>query len=113
MDPPSRDAAAFHCQQAAEKLLKGFLVQASVDFGKTHHLGRLGHTVVSHFPSTARLVTAVEAWNAWNIAYRYPDFADEEPEPSVEELSRALEVIAQLEAALRSLAPPARDVATQ
>jgi HEPN domain-containing protein len=34
LDPPACDAAAFHCQQAAEKLLKGFLVQAGIDFSE-------------------------------------------------------------------------------
>jgi HEPN domain-containing protein len=42
VDPPARDVAAFHCQQAAEKLLKGFLVLASIDFGKTHDLNGSG-----------------------------------------------------------------------
>ena len=32
----SPSVAAFHCQQAAEKLLKGFLVHARVVFRKTH-----------------------------------------------------------------------------
>jgi hypothetical protein len=30
LDPPARGGAAYHCQQAAEKLLKGFLVQAGL-----------------------------------------------------------------------------------
>jgi HEPN domain-containing protein len=37
-DPPSLGGAAFRCQQAAEKLLKGFLVRAGTDFRKTHDL---------------------------------------------------------------------------
>ena len=48
--PPLLEVAAFHCQQAVEKLLKGFLVHASVDFTKTHDLERLGAVVVVHFP---------------------------------------------------------------
>jgi uncharacterized protein len=32
MVPPKLGVAAYHCQQAAEKVLKGFLVVASVDF---------------------------------------------------------------------------------
>jgi HEPN domain-containing protein len=106
IDPPAHDAAAFHCQQAAEKLLKGFLVRASLDFGKTHDLGRLARVVASHFPSVAPLVSTIDDWTAWNIAYRYPDLAEPQPEPSAEELSQALDVIARLDAALRSLAPP-------
>jgi hypothetical protein len=44
VNPPLLDVAAFHCQQAAEKLLKGFLVHASVDFGKMHDLEKLGQS---------------------------------------------------------------------
>jgi hypothetical protein len=32
VDPPLFDVATFHCQQAAEKLLKGFQVRAGTDF---------------------------------------------------------------------------------
>src|SRR5438874_76523 len=38
-DPPLRGVAAFHCQQALEKLLKGFLTLAGKRGGKTHSLG--------------------------------------------------------------------------
>jgi HEPN domain-containing protein len=89
---PVADAAAFHCQQAAEKLLKGFLVHAGLDFGKTHDLGRLVRVVAAHFPSVALLVSTMDDWTAWNIAYRYPDLA--EPHPSAEELLQAFDVIA-------------------
>jgi HEPN domain-containing protein len=40
-NPPLCDVATFHCQQAAEKLLKGFLVRAGADFRKTHDLDAL------------------------------------------------------------------------
>jgi len=104
-DPPIPDAAAFRCQQAAEKVLKGFLVHANIDFGKTHNLESLARVVVSHFPSMAALAAAMEHWTSWSIAYRYPDMADPEPLPSVDELSRALEVIARLADELRGLGP--------
>jgi HEPN domain-containing protein len=107
-NPPVLGAAAFHCQQAAEKLLKGFLVHASIDFGKTHDLERLGRIVASHFPSVASLVAAVEGWTSWSIAYRYPDLADPDPVPSADELSQALQSIARLADALKTLGPPAQ-----
>ncbi len=53
--PPLLEDAAFHCQQAAEKALKGFLTWHSVPFRKTHsleeiggHLGGRDHTTVIH-----------------------------------------------------------------
>ena len=35
---------AFHCQQAAEKFLKGFLVRHQIEFPKTHDIARLLHS---------------------------------------------------------------------
>ena len=105
-DRPLPDVAAFHCQQAAEKLLKGFLVHASIDFGKTHDLGRLGAVVASHFPPVVSMTVAMGDWSNWNIAYRYPDIVAPEPEPTIEELIRALDLIARLAETLRSLGPP-------
>jgi HEPN domain-containing protein len=104
-DRPLRDVAAFHCPQAAEKLLKGFLVRASSDFGKTHDLVRLGHPVSARFPEVASLIEPMQVWTTWNIACRYPDEAEPEPEPSVAELSSALEAIDRLASVLRELAP--------
>lgn len=104
-DPPLLDVAAFHCQQAAEKLLKGFLVRARSDFGKTHDLVRLGHLVGTRFPAVAPLAEPMQDRTTWNIAYRYPAEAGPEPEPSVAELSRALEVIDRLADALRTSRP--------
>jgi HEPN domain-containing protein len=104
-DPALLDVAAFHCQQAAEKLLKGFLVRARIDFGKTHDLVRLGHLVAGRFPAVASLIAQMQDWTAWNIAYRYPDEDGPEPEPSVAELTSALDAIDSLAVALRACAP--------
>ena len=39
--PPLALPAAFHCQQAAEKLMKGFLVLAAQPFRRTHDMAEL------------------------------------------------------------------------
>lgn len=101
-----RDVAAFHCQQAAEKLLKAFLVRASADFSKTHDIGPLGREVYRHFPAVAPTVLAMEDWTEWNIAWRYPGVDGPEPEPSAEELDAALDLIGDLAETLRALGPP-------
>jgi hypothetical protein len=36
-DPPLPEIAAFHCQQAVEKLLKGFLVFGGINFRRTQN----------------------------------------------------------------------------
>ncbi len=106
LDPPSLGGAAYHCQQAAEKLLKGFLVRDNIDFRRTHDLDRLGHAVAGRFPAALPLVASMRPWTTWGVAYRYPGEAEPEPEPSVEELYEALELISSLADVLRSLAPP-------
>jgi len=40
--PPLLDDAVFHCQQAAEKALKGFLMWNNIPFRKTHSLEEIG-----------------------------------------------------------------------
>lgn len=87
-------------------MLKGFLVLAETDFRKTHDLSVLGDLVVSGFPELRSLLMAMEAWTTWAVAFRYPSENLPEPEPDSDELRDALELIAQLHAALRALAPP-------
>jgi hypothetical protein len=76
---------------------------------KTHDLDVLAGCVQAEFRSMDHLLTPVREWTAWSVAYRYPGEAGPEPEPSAEELTRALALIDALEAALRSLAPPSQE----
>jgi HEPN domain-containing protein len=108
-DPPLLDVAAYHCQQAMEKLLKGFLVRSNTDFGKTHDLDELGQAVLAQYPAAVALVTPARAWSSWAIVYRYPDETGPVPEPSAEELAQALDLISGLAEMLRSLGPPPAD----
>ena len=102
--PPLAPVAAFHCQQAAEKLLKGFLVHAGATFRKTHDLRELGDAVAARFPDLASSTGPMEEWTIWNVAYRYPTEERPEPEPTAEQLAEALDIIGRLAARLRSLA---------
>lgn len=54
--------------------------------------------------------TPIRGWTAWSVAYHYPGETGAEPEPSTEEIRQALDLIIQLEAALRSLARPPTDL---
>ena len=44
--PPILEDVVFHAQQAAEKVLKGFLAWHDRPFRKTHDLVEIGHTCV-------------------------------------------------------------------
>ncbi len=59
LDPPALGGAAYHCQQAAEKLLKGFLVEAGTDFRRTHDLDALAESVLSRFPTLRQLLASL------------------------------------------------------
>jgi HEPN domain-containing protein len=104
-DPPLCDGAAFHCQQAIEKLLKGFLTVAGKRGGKTHSLEQLGSHALASFPEIADLVAAAHGWSDWVHVFRYPEEAPP-PEPEEAELRAALEIIEQLAARLRAKQPP-------
>ena len=40
-EPRPYDTVCFHCQQAAEKSLKAYLIQLGIMFPKTHNIGQL------------------------------------------------------------------------
>ncbi len=104
MVPPEPGSAAFHCQQAVEKLLKGFLVLAGNRSRKTHSLSQLGALAQPSFPDIADLVAAAADWSRWAFDFRYPS-ENPPPAPSDEELRRALAVIDPLAARLRAARP--------
>jgi HEPN domain-containing protein len=103
-DPPLCDGAAFHCQQAVEKLLKGFLTVAGKRGGKTHSLEQLGALAQASFPDIAELVAAAHDWSKWAWIYRYPE-EDASPQPEEAEIRAALAVIDALAARLRAERP--------
>lgn len=108
-DPPILSSAAYHCQQAAEKFLKGALVLARVDFRKTHNLVWLGELVIAALPDLRPSVAGVVEMTGWDIAYRYPGEAAPAPEPSIAEVEQALVAIAALTEGVRSQLHQTRD----
>ena len=102
--PSLRPSAPFHCQQALEKLLKGFLTLAGKRGGKTHALDRWGAAAAKSFPEIEELVAAAKNWSDWAFIYRYP--SDKAPPvPDENELRRALDVIDKLAARLGAANP--------
>jgi HEPN domain-containing protein len=97
MVPPEPGSAAFHCQQAVEKLLKGFLVLAGKRSRKTHSLTDLGALARPSFPGIADHVTAAGNSSRWAFDFRYPS-EDPPAEPDEDELRRAFAVIDALAA---------------
>jgi HEPN domain-containing protein len=104
---PLPGVAAFHCQQAVEKLLKGFLTLAGKRGGKTHSLTQLGALAAASFPEIAELVAAAKGWSDWAFEFRYPPRRGHKPMPPPEEgeLRRALAVIDTLAARMNEVNP--------
>jgi HEPN domain-containing protein len=102
MEPPALGAAAYHCQQAAEKVLKGMLVAAGVDFRRTHDMDELADLAAAPYPDCRAIADATRRYTVWGFAYRYPgaeDIAD--LPPSAPELRDALDIIDRLAGRLR------------
>jgi HEPN domain-containing protein len=97
-----REIVAFHCQQAAEKYLKAFLVRHRVEFPKTHNIGALLDLVARVTPEMASGLGEAAALTPYGVDIRYPDdFPDVLPgqeRKAFEVASRAREaVLARLE----------------
>ncbi|HEY1934546.1 MAG TPA: HEPN domain-containing protein [Acetobacteraceae bacterium] len=102
---PIRETAAYHCQQAVEKLAKGLLVLAQVPFRKTHDLEALRDLVAAHFPDLTAAIDRLVPLTDWGHIYRYPDISDE-PVPSLEELRNVLgDIVTLAEAVLSRIEP--------
>jgi HEPN domain-containing protein len=77
----------YHCQQAAEKALKGFLVWHDQPFPRTHDLGKLGKQAVELDPTLEPLIDEVVEFTKYAWMFRYPGDVDE---PSVTDAAAVL-----------------------
>ena len=70
--PPLRDAACFHCQQAAEKYLKALLQEKGVAVPRTHNLKDLIELLLPHDATLAPLRRSLISLTRYAVEYRYP-----------------------------------------
>ena len=71
--PKFRDTIAFHCQQAVEKYLKGYLFFNSTLFKRTHNLNYL-LSLISQFDSISDdLYDKAAELEDFSVEIRYPD----------------------------------------
>jgi HEPN domain-containing protein len=62
----------FHAQQAAEKVVKAFLVRHQVEFPKSHYLDRLRGLVAQVDQGLASRLTPADALTPYGVEFRYP-----------------------------------------
>lgn len=104
MSEPASGIAAYHCQQAAEKLVKGLLVVAGAGFPRTHDLAELAGRAMPFYPDLSPILDAIGPLTVWSVAYRYPGVEeDDEPDPGEAALRAALATIGALTSRLQSL----------
>ncbi|MHC4624629.1 MAG: HEPN domain-containing protein, partial [Planctomycetota bacterium] len=66
------DTVCFHCQQAAEKLLKGFLVAHGCAYPITHNLFVILDKVAENDGSAESLRETLAVLNPYSVEIRYP-----------------------------------------
>jgi HEPN domain-containing protein len=100
---PFLDTAIYHCQQTAEKVIKGWLVFHDRSFEKTHDL-RLLVTMASEVESKFNSwFDVAEQVSPYATAYRYPG---ETLEPTEEEYLQAYKAASDFYQFVCSLLPP-------
>jgi len=80
--PPLSGDALFHCQQAVEKALKGFLTLHDRPFRKTHDLDELATECEQLDHSLVRVLDRARDLTPFAWRFRYP--GDDEPPPAAE-----------------------------
>lgn len=71
-DTPLLDTAAYHCQQAAEKAIKGYLLFHDVRFEKTHDIEVLISQACEVDTSFCICVEAARILTPLAVEFRYP-----------------------------------------
>jgi HEPN domain-containing protein len=90
LSEPATDTAIYHCQQAAEKALKGYLAFRDQPLERTHDLERLLELATALDSTFAPLETPADVLNPYATAFRYPDTLGVQF-PSVAEVITAIE----------------------
>lgn len=80
------DIVCFHCQQAAEKYLKAFLVKNQIEFSKTHHLMPLINLCATVDKNFREELSEADCLTDYAVQLRYPD---DWYEPTGEETAQA------------------------
>jgi len=73
MYPKPLEAVCFHCQQCAEKSLKGFLVFKETDFPKTHDLVKICNMCIELDKGFEKFLKMCQRLTLYATKLRYPD----------------------------------------
>jgi HEPN domain-containing protein len=96
------DVAIYHCQQSAEKALKGFLILHDQNFPRTHDVRLLLQLAIVINPILQQQQEASEILTPYATEFRYPSAV---MQPTAAELQEALEKAETLFVSVTSLLP--------
>lgn len=102
-NPPLLDTAIYHCQQAAEKAVKGYLVFCDQEAERVHDIEVLIRSAMSCAPEFMDWIDTGIELTPYARIYRYPGYATE---PSREQFDRAMSSAEGLYRFVVSLLPP-------
>lgn len=86
--PSLVSAIAFHAEQAAEKMIKAYLIKLNIKLIKTHDFDKLLTLIENREEFSANLYELVVVFDKFNVEVRYPD---SESIPNKEELLEMIE----------------------
>lgn len=92
-NPPITDTAAFHCQQAAEKYLKAFLINHQKHFSRVHSLVYLVDLCREIVPELDEITEAAAVLTPYAVLVRYPGHVTLPTEAQAEEAYAAAKTI--------------------
>ncbi len=103
-DRPFFDTGVYHCQQAAEKALKGWLTSCGIEFLKVHDLTVLLSSCITSNELFAQFREAAIILSPYATAFRYPGDAFEPPAREAREaLALADEIVRTVDSLLKSI----------
>ncbi len=100
------NAITFHCQQAAEKYIKAFLVWHEIDFPKTHDLEELLDLAETSNRDLAASLRDVIVLTPYGVELRYPG---DRPDATPDEAHEAVDLARQVRDAVLPLLPEPAD----
>lgn len=95
LDPPELATGLFHCQQAAEKYLKGLLAHSGEDPPRTHDLVALLDLLVHIRSRIESLYEPAEVLAPYAVQIRYPFVSDPPTNEEAEAALRAARTIGE------------------
>ena len=101
---PNYGPAAFHCQQAAEKMAKAVLVARGREVPKIHDMEVLTGLVEEVDAEAAENLRELASLSSWYIAVRYPS-VEAEFHPTSEDVRLIVPLLKQMRQYIDTLAP--------